>query len=104
MKLDQFPGNRLIKNLLNGQRHDDRVFPAKETIDLSECIASEIKPNKKALLPLGSKHSCFELVDIGTTDFILLFDLNWIPVIHEVQLTSFLATLLGCSPNRIYTS
>lgn len=71
------------------------MFAFEEGGDFGHCVAGVIECNEEALGAIGADHCGLEQVDVGASNFVALFDLDGIPLVHEVEFAGGFAGMSG---------
>ena len=66
----------LLQNFLHGEQHNALAAPAEERIRLAHGIVGVIERHEETFLAILAHHHGFKGINVGTTDFVLLFDLG----------------------------
>jgi len=88
--LRQLLGEVAVKDGLDGQGDDDLVALAEEGVDFGEGVGGEVEGDEEALGTVFAGHDGLEGVDVGSAGLVLLFDLDGVPCVHEIQFADLL--------------
>jgi hypothetical protein len=79
-----------VEDGLDGEGDDDFVGFSEVGVDFGEGVRGEVEGDEEALGAVLAGHDGLEGVDVGAAGFVLLFDLDRVPGVHEVQFAGLL--------------